>query len=132
MDPRNPSGWWRPATPDESAPPGRPAPGRDRGIRQARRVSNWTAAALIAATAATTGYFAHASRSTAAPSAAAGAGSASSTAPGTHRPCITVPVATSGGSGVTARAPVPACASGTSGSGSVILSTNSSPAHEDS
>jgi hypothetical protein len=132
MDPRKPSGWRRPTRPDESAPPGRAVPGRDRGIQQARRMSNWTAAALIAATAATTGYFAHASRSTAAPSAAAGAGSASSTAPGTHRPCITVPVATSGGSGVTARAPAAACGSGTSGSGSVNLSANPPAAREDS
>ena len=35
---------------------------RDRGVHGVRRVSNWTAAALIAGVAATTGYFAHASQ----------------------------------------------------------------------
>jgi hypothetical protein len=97
-------------------------------------MSNWTAAALIAGTAATTGYFAQASHRTAPPSAAAAAraGSTSSTPPGQHRPCLTVPVATSGGSGVTARVPVKPCGSGTSGASPAIVSVNRPAGHEDS
>ncbi|HXZ70310.1 MAG TPA: hypothetical protein VEH31_05470, partial [Streptosporangiaceae bacterium] len=73
--------------------------GRAGGLRQVRRWSNWTAAALIAATALTTAYFAR-SAVTAAPSVSvplgtAGAASRPATggAPGTGRPCVSVPVA---------------------------------------
>lgn len=45
--PPPPPGWW---------PGGYP---RDSGIRSSRRASSWTAAALIAGVAATTGYLAH-------------------------------------------------------------------------
>jgi hypothetical protein len=84
---------------------------RDDGVRRVRRMSNWTAAALIAAAAVTSGYFAHAT--TVAGSAPSYSGTAShgqAGAPVTgHKPSLTHPVVTSGGSGVTA---------GSSGSGS--------------
>jgi hypothetical protein len=94
--------------------PGHAAPGRAPGLRQVRRWSNWTAAALIAATAVTTGYFARASMSTA-PAAAAAAAGARGTAPaaaGTHQPCLPVPVAISGGSAVASRTTVRSCGPG--------------------
>jgi hypothetical protein len=87
-------------------------------------MSNWTAAGLIAATAVTTGYLARGSVTTGAAagaSAASAAGAASATASGSHRACITVPVATSGGSGVTRQAPVTTCRSGAAGSGPVVV-----------
>ena len=83
--------------------------GRTRGLRQVRRWSNWTAAAMIAATVMTTGYFARTSQPTgaaAAVSAAGVAGGQQGTAAGPHRPCVSVPVATSGGSGVTSQTAV--------------------------
>jgi hypothetical protein len=88
------------------------AASRDRGLRQVRRLSNWTAAALIVVTGATAGYFAHAAR---APLPATTAG-VQSQAPGSHQPCVTAPVATSGGSGV-APAPVPSSSCATSQNG---------------
>lgn len=94
--------------------PGRDEAGaasRDRGLRHVRRLSNWTAVALIAATSVTAGYFAHAAGATR-PAAVAGA---RSLVPGTHQPCVTAPVATSGGSGVTATMPSPSCATGQNG-----------------
>lgn len=87
---------------------------RDHGIRRVRRLSNWTALALVAATGATAGYFAQASHSAAAsasqPAAAAAHGSGQ---PCVTAPVVTAPVATTGGSGVAAApAPVQACGSG--------------------
>ncbi len=96
--------------------PGHPVLGRALGLRQVRRWSNWTAAALIAATAVTTGYFARASVSTAPAAVAAGA-KGTATAAGTHQPCISVPVATSGGSAVASRTTVRSCGAGGPGSG---------------
>jgi hypothetical protein len=94
---------------------------RDLGIRRARRLSNWTAVALVAATAATSGYFSLARHE--AQGAASVTGSQSQTAvsnPG--RPCVTVPVAVSGGSGVTrTTAPARSCAPGTSGGTSPVV-----------
>ncbi len=80
--------------------------GRDEGVRRVRRMSNWTAAALVAGVAATSGYFAHAA-TVAAPSPAPGySGPASTGGQGAthsgHKPSVTHPVVTSGGSGVTA------------------------------
>jgi hypothetical protein len=76
---------------------------RDVGVRTARRASNVTAAALIAAVAVTTGYLAHES----APAATSGgtgtsthAGKSTAVAPGA--PAVSGPVVTSGGSGATA------------------------------
>ncbi len=76
---------------------------RDRGIRASRRTSTWTAAALIAAVAATTGYLAHSMPAATTGGTTVGhtatkhsgqSGSVKSGAPG-----VSGPVATSGGSG---------------------------------
>ncbi|HEX2321846.1 MAG TPA: hypothetical protein VHJ18_22935 [Streptosporangiaceae bacterium] len=73
---------------------------RDRGVRSSRLTSTWTAAALIAAVAATTGYLAHSM-----PSTSAGTGY-TTTKPSGHAgvvkhgaPSVNGPVVTSGGSG---------------------------------
>ena len=97
-------------------------PGRSGGLRRVRRMSNWTAVALIAGSAATTGYFARASAGHTSPQTIASqAGGTGTTAQGTHKACVTVPVATSGGSGVTAQAPATrACGAANSGSPIVI------------
>ena len=123
QEPQNPERRRLPRA-DEPAEPraaGWSPPGRRDGLRRVRRMSNWTAAALVAATAVTTGYLARGSVTTGTPSATAQASVASAATPGTHKSCITVPVATSGGSGVTSRAPVKACGSGTGGSGPVVV-----------
>ena len=82
---------------------------RDDGVRRVRRMSNWTAAALVAGVAVTSGYFAHAA--TVAGQQASPAGTVSTGQPGqagttvpVHKPSLTHPVVTSGGSGVTAGA----------------------------
>jgi hypothetical protein len=106
-----------PAYPDDTPVARQPGTTRDGGVRRARRVSSWTAAALIAGVAATNGYFAHASQP-AAPAAGATAGTAgtATTGAGTHKACPAAPVATSGGSGVTAAMPASGnCAGGSSG-----------------
>jgi len=93
--------------------------GRAGGLRQVRRWSNWTAAALIGATALTTTYFAR-STVTAAPAVSVPLGTAGAASrlgpggvPGTGRPCVYVPVATSGASGVRAQTSVLSCGPGT-------------------
>jgi len=97
---------------------------RARGLRQVRRWSNGTAAALIAATVVTTGYFARTSHSAAGAASAAGvAGGQLGTAASTHQPCVSVPVATSGGSGVTSQTVIRSCGPGTSTSVPVVIST---------
>ncbi len=84
---------------------GYPPPGyaRDSGIRASRRTSTWTAAALIAAVAATTGYLAHLIPGTTTSGTTVGhtsskhsgqTGGVQSGAPG-----VSGPVVTSGGSG---------------------------------
>ena len=80
-------------------PTWRPAHARDDGVRYTRRVSNWTAAALIAAVAATTGYLAHSIPATGA-SSGPGTG-AHSKSPGVAPagPAVGAPVVTTGGSG---------------------------------
>jgi hypothetical protein len=102
---------YRPAYPwprDDFGPPGGYWPGyaRDGGIRSSRRASTWTAAALIAGVAATTGYLAHAIPA-AGTSSGTGKGSAPK-APKAHSktvvrapsaPAVRAPVVTSGGSG---------------------------------
>ena len=97
--------------PGYGAPPGRPddpggpaAPPRPDGVRHARRMSNWTLAALIAGTGAATVALAHHSfpgtASTATTSATtAGAGQAAVTTTG--GPQVSHSVATSSGSGAT-------------------------------
>jgi hypothetical protein len=80
---------------------------RDAGVRRVRKMSNWTAAALVAGVAVTSGYFAHAA--TVATQAPGYSGTAGQGQPGTaptghngHKATLTHPVVTSGGSGVTA------------------------------
>jgi hypothetical protein len=113
MDPQDPSPWRRlpgPGQPDLEAR----AISRDRGLRRVRRLSNWTAVALVAATAGTAGYFARAQPSAQRPASVAGAPSQpAGSRPG--QPCVTTPVAVSGGSGVTTTVPAQSCAPGTSG-----------------
>jgi hypothetical protein len=78
---------------------------RERGIRSSRRASTWTAAALIATVAATTGYLAHAVPVTGASgtSTSAGTGQSGKSTTVTHGgPNVSGPVVTSGGSGVAA------------------------------
>ena len=100
---------------------------RARGLRQVRRWSNGTAAALIAATVVTTGYFARASHSAAGAASAASvaglAGGQPGTSASTHQPCVSVPVATSGGSGVTSQTVIRSCGPGTSTSVPVVITT---------
>ncbi|HUZ51955.1 MAG TPA: hypothetical protein VMU94_05445 [Streptosporangiaceae bacterium] len=76
----------------------------DSGVLRSRRASTWTAAALIAGVAATTGYLAHAipvtggtGGTTTGKGTARPAGKATVVKPST--PAVTAPVATSGGSG---------------------------------
>jgi hypothetical protein len=90
-----------------------PSSPRDRGLRHVRRLSNRTAVALVVATGITAGYFAHATAGAARPATAAGA---QAQAPGSHQqPCVTVPVATSGGSGVPTATVPSSCAVGQNG-----------------
>jgi hypothetical protein len=113
MDPQDMSSWRR------LPGPGEPPSPKDRGIRYVRRLSNWTAAALVAATAVTAGYFARGSAHTAQP--AATVTGAKAQAPASGQPCVTVPVATSGGSGVTTQAPVRTCGPAGSGTRPVVI-----------
>jgi hypothetical protein len=115
MEPQDLS-WRRLPGPGEPAPEEARPRSRDRGIRHVRRLSNWTAVVLVAATAVTAGYFARAS----APRPVAVTG-AQSQAPSSHRPCVTAPVATSGGSGVTTTTPNPSCATGTNGTRPAVV-----------
>jgi hypothetical protein len=94
-------GWEDPAAAQRTAP----AAARENGIRQLRRMSAWSAAALIVGTGAATAAFAHgfthaapgASSTTAAGAIGAGGG----TAHRTSGPTVTHSVATTTGSGVT-------------------------------
>jgi hypothetical protein len=92
---------WRAAAPSPTA-----HERRDRGIRESRTAANWTAAALIAGVAAATGYFAHHPATQAVAAAQytqSGTASAGATVHGQGgHAAISQPVATSGGSGVTA------------------------------
>ena len=116
-----------------------PSSSRDRGIRHVRRLSNWTAAALVAATAVTAGYFARASASAPRPAAVT---RAQSQVHSSHQACAAAPtapaapaapVAVSGGSGVTTTVPAPSplsspsssCAVGRSGTGPAVIYVHS-------
>jgi hypothetical protein len=74
---------------------------RDGGVGRARRASNWTAAALIAGVAVTTGYLAHNVPATSTTSSTTGTATQPGTsAHGAHSgPAVHSAVATSGGSG---------------------------------
>ena len=95
------AGW--PGAGDADAPAaGRRA--RHDSIRQSRRVSNWTAAALIVGTGAATVALAHQAYPAAAPAAATGTATGSgtgATTPGAAATAVTHSVATTSGSGVT-------------------------------
>jgi len=92
---------------EQYGPPGgywTPGYHRDSGVLRSRRASTWTAAALIAGVAATTGYLAHAipgpggtGSTTTGNGATRPAGKTTIVRPAT--PAVTAPVATSGGSG---------------------------------
>jgi len=113
MDHRDPPPWRRLPGPGDAIPEGRADSGRararDRGLRQVRRLSSWTAVGLVAATAVTAGYFARAGTSTSSPQATSVSGPQSKAAnTGQKQACATAviaPVAVSGGSGVTATVP---------------------------
>jgi hypothetical protein len=128
MDHGDPSPWRRLPGPGDAVPEQQAGServrARHRGLRHVRRLSNWTAAGLVAATAVTAGYFARAGAGTSAQQATSASGSQSKApASSSNQACttaITAPVAVSGGSGVTATVPrqttpVPgqACAPGT-------------------
>jgi len=94
-------GWVRlPGYDDDPPYPRGAARARAGGIRRARRASNWTAAVLIAGAAAATGYFAH-HPPAATPASGAVTSVPAGTTAGPHKPALTTPVVTSGGSGVT-------------------------------
>ena len=119
MDHRDPSLWRRLPEPGDAVPEGQADGGRPRarhyGLRQVRRLSNWTAAGLVAATAATAGYFAHVSTSASTspqqatpvsgPHSKAPASSANQACTTAVTTAVTAPVAVSGGSGVTTTVP---------------------------
>lgn len=89
----------------ETAPNTRTAPTRRDGIRRVRRMSNWTAAALVVGTGATTLALAHHAFPIAAPTASAastttGIGTTAVTN-GTNGPKVNHAVATTSASGVT-------------------------------
>ena len=131
MDPQDPSSWRRLPGPGEPASQEARARSRNHGIRHVRRLSNWTAAALIAATAATAGAFAHAHPGAQRPPSVTGA---RAPAPGTStgQPCVTAPVAVSGGSGVTTTVPARSCATGTGGgSGPTVVYVKQGEGRED-
>ncbi len=104
----SPPGGGRVPLPDFGEPDwaGRPVPGRRDGIRQVRRMSNWTLAALIVGTGATTVALAHhafpaAATTAGTSSTAVGTGAAVATNGTTAGPQVTHSVATTSGSGVT-------------------------------
>jgi len=94
---------------DPADPPGPPAPARGPGLKQVRRMSNWTAAALIVGTGAATVALAHqalpGATSAAGGGTTTGAGAAATTgagaAAGATGPKAVHSVATTNGSGVT-------------------------------
>jgi hypothetical protein len=104
--------------------------GRSRGLRQVRRWSNWTAAALIAGTVMTTGYFVQTSHQAAGAGVTAAAGGQPGTTASSGQPCVSVPVATSGGSGVTKQTVVRSCGTGTGTP--VVITTGRTGQGEDS
>ena len=76
---------------------------REKGVLSARRASTWTAAALIAAVAATTGYLAHSIPSPSTSAGPSGYGHPGKSTVANHgAPAVSGPVVTSGGSGVAA------------------------------
>jgi hypothetical protein len=91
------------AAPDDPAPAGHTGSARDVGIRHVRRMSNWTAAALIVGAGATTVALAHHAVPVAAPAAGAvsATGAGTTTATQGAGPQVSHTVATTSASGVT-------------------------------
>ncbi len=92
-----PAGW-------RYAPAWQPVDPRDSGIRRTRRASNWTAAALVAGVAVTTGYLAHNIPATSTSTSGHARSRHHTTkpvvqAPAAPAPAVQAPVVTSGGSG---------------------------------
>jgi hypothetical protein len=114
MDPQDLSSWRRLPGPGEPASQEARARSRDRGLRHVRRLSNWTAVALVAATAVTAGFLARAHPGPQPPASVAGSHSQAPRS-STGQPCVSGPVAVSGGSGVTTTVPAQSCAPGTGG-----------------
>jgi hypothetical protein len=96
---------WQAPEADGPALAGRSGKARRVGIRQVRRMSNWTAAALIVGTGATTVALAHHAISVGAPAAAASSSSSgvvtTGTTQGANGPQVSHSVATTSASGVT-------------------------------
>lgn len=115
MDPQDPSSRRRLPGPGGAAPEeqagGEQARARHRGLRHVRRLSNWTAVGLVAATAVAAGYFARAgTTASTSPQQVTSVSGAQPAAPATSssQACttaVTAPVAISGGSGVIATVP---------------------------
>ena len=125
MDHRDPSLWRRLPGPEDPVPEGQAGGGRARarhhGLRQVRRLSNWTAVGLVAATAVTAGYFARASTSASTSTSTTTGHQQVAPVSGSHSKApassskhacttavttaVTAPVAVSGGSGVTVTVP---------------------------
>ncbi len=119
MDPQETSP--RRRLPGAGEPPAGTGPeSRDRGLRYVRRLSNWTAAALVVTTAVTAGYFARGATVAAGRPAATVTGAQPGT-PAARQPGVTVPVATSGGSGVTTMTPVRTCGPAGGGNRPVVI-----------
>lgn len=93
---------------------------RDTGVRMTRRISSWTAAALVAGVAASAGYFAHAAMPAGTTSGTSATGTVTGTGTATgQKPSVTHPVVTSGGSGVAAGT-AGGAGGGSAGSGSAV------------
>ncbi|HUY50251.1 MAG TPA: hypothetical protein VMV92_31850 [Streptosporangiaceae bacterium] len=98
---------WAPGDrgPGDRGPGGQPAPARQDGIRHARRMSNWTLAALIAGTGAATVALAHhafpSATTTAGTSATAAVPGQATTVNGASGPQVAHSVASTSPSGVT-------------------------------
>ena len=95
---RLPGGDASAAQPDRSAEPVR---ARRDSLRRARRISNWTAAALIAGTGATTVALASHALGVGTSTASSSNSGATSANQGANAPAVNGAVTTSGGSGVT-------------------------------
>jgi hypothetical protein len=110
------------------------AAGRENGIRQLRRMSAWSAAALVVGTGAATAAFVHGftpAAQVASPTAVTGTGGAAvgaggGIAQGTSGPAVTHSVATTSGSGVTT-----VTTSRTVGGKTVVTQVRRTPAYQD-
>ena len=110
------------------------AAGRENGIRQLRRMSAWSAAALVVGTGAATAAFAHgftpatpvASSTAAAGTGGAALGAGRGTAYGSGGPAVTHSVATTSGSGVTT-----VTTTRNAGGRTVVTQVRRAPAYQD-